>query len=302
MRFPPLLLLICSYAVAFIATPDAKADGKVVLLSSFGSKGKELRLENKLEKIFHRNLGTEFVTKTIHNADQEILFRELNDPSNQAVFWVSHAGFQKSRRQKKAEIKSGIAPSPMILDYRGDDVSPVFKKNHPNLRLLAVMSCNVDQILFNLETANFLSHGKVSGPNTLKKAISKFKKLDTHSRDHQDHKLITEPTAQARLTIQRALPNDAPLNSIRSLRIMQDGKLLGIIPASLPGETIETDIRMDPQMILKPTEIQTGQTMGTDGQNIIFGDISVSVQDHNYRLFTDRDGVPFGKTMRVFLP
>jgi len=73
----------------------------------------------------------------IDRADLHDLAREIKNPENVALFWLSHASDPR-------KILSGGrgAVDPVILDAHGSDVKRLFAGAHPNLRWLSVIACS----------------------------------------------------------------------------------------------------------------------------------------------------------------
>jgi len=302
-----LCLGLAFFSDSTLAQTEVATPNRVVLLTSFASKNKEVRLERRLEKIFKESLTPNYEIVVIHNSDQEVLFRELHNSANKALFWVSHAAFNRSYA-KKSYSKLGatptLAPEQTILDYRKDNVAPLFNHLTTPVDFLAVIGCNTDKILKDLELSHYVAHGKVKGPLELKKAVHRFLKLESHSPSNtlnaNSSKEAADELVSVRIT--RSIPTGANVHHLRSLRVVVNGNILGVISVVAPGKNEEFFIQVPRSLLHFPIEIQSAQSVGTSDQKIIFGEITVQVANNEYRLFTRSDGIPFGKNRRVFLP
>ena len=97
------------------------------------------RISDKFRKILGRS-GLEL--EIIDRANLHDLARELKNPSNVALFWLSHA----SDPRKILQAPLG-ALDPVIQDAHGSDVKRLFAHPHPNLRWLSVIACSSALIL-----------------------------------------------------------------------------------------------------------------------------------------------------------
>lgn len=88
-----------------------------------------LRLESTFRR-FYRHFP-QFDLKVIHLATQEDAWRELHDPLNFGVYWISHASGPEA-----SEVLGGN-----IVDGRGFSVAPIFQDAHHDLRILGILGC-----------------------------------------------------------------------------------------------------------------------------------------------------------------
>ena len=261
----------------------------IVLLTSLPLK--DQKLEKRTEKIFTKRFLNSQDTKLIilHKADQEILFKHLNDPETKALFWVSHgAGVSK-----RPEVLTSV---PMLLDHEGNNVAGVFGKVNPHLRYLAVVGCQSAQILkdilpvsANLKT--YLPAKKIIGEIALKKAIKQFK----DSRFSPVEGLPLSTTETFPITITRSMKSGT--KAFKSFQVHIGGKLAAIFPGSkdLSSQklTIHHPIGNNLKIIL-----ETGQNPGEEEN--YFGEVNVTSDRFSWKLFAKPDGEAFGVSERIF--
>jgi len=283
----------------------------ITLLTSVTHK--KIDIEHKLERIFRNKFKNyPFDLRVVHKADQEILSRELSNSSNDAVFWVSHGAFISPKNLNQS---AGVAPVSMILDYNRDNVAPVFQKLHPNLEFLGIIGCNSKQILETYKEDNvwqssedtppveYISKTKSIAQYALKKAIRKFKKAYKYRnlpKDNVKASYIGYP-----ITITRTLPPDIDSSEIRSLRVMNNGKFLGIMEKIEPGQTMSKTFYIP--IIDKYSqgsfkiEVNTGESVYKEKEKIHFGDLIVENGSSVWTLFAKPTGEAFGINKRMFL-
>ncbi len=193
--FKRLVLGLLIFALAsFVPAPASAAHQKVVLLTSVNTRGLKSffgksyfqnyvqNLEEKFRKQFE---GTSYVIEMVHDADQFDLWSVLHDPTNVAVFWLSHASLSGA-----SSNSFQLLSTHKIIDARGFDITPVFEKVHPNLRFLAVIGCFSADIMNSIPKVShdpkhpdhpflrlFTFHHKVDAKKGLDQAISASKKV-----------------------------------------------------------------------------------------------------------------------------
>ena len=154
-------IFIFIYAQAY--TPN------VVLISSLETpdiwyRSNSWEVEDSLEKIFNSAFEkTDYNIVVIEKATPSDLRRELLNPDNMAVFWVSHAGLENN-------INSGIVNNGTVIDYYANDVVNLFKEIHPNMRFLGLIGCKAKNTI-----NRFYSEGHYDDNENLK--IHSFEKI-----------------------------------------------------------------------------------------------------------------------------
>lgn len=304
------VLLLIFISLSTLASSELSPK-KLVLLTSL--KHERIPIEYNLAVIFKnkfRHWKFPVEIEIIHEADQEILHRELMDGTNDGVFWVSHGSFTK---MKKNNDTGGLSVKPWIFDYRKDNVAEIFSLVHPNIQYLAIVGCNTKSILdyysygensnLNQNLHSFVAKRKVAAQISLKKSIRKFKRL------WKKNLLKKSPMPKAKesyvIDIERFIPTNAPEDKIRPLRVMNGNKLLGVVPKAKPGNYGKIIVgipKISPfakhQLRL---EFSTGESIYTDETDIHFGDIDVSSNDEfSWDVFAKPNGQPFGVNSRIF--
>lgn len=270
----------------------------IVVLTSLPKS--QYKTVKKLNKIALRKLGKESQFDLIikKQADQEDLYRYLNDPETVALFWISHGAFTRV----SASSRSSIRPSAHLLDYKKDNIAKIFQKIHPNIKFLGIIGCNSAQIIKNnsnirkdLET--YIPTKKVIATWAMRKAIRKFAKYSKRSQ----FQFINEDRVKRgyKVTVSRYSTNEGA----KSLKVFVGKKLVGLMPKSKPYEkqrkTFFIPVENTKKSMLKIL-FETGQSAFDKTDH--FGEISLYHNNKEYwELFAKRDGTPFGTNERIFL-
>lgn len=140
-----LLLAICA---SFMAGAQEKA--RIALLTSLDPKdGKAFYNlpgydnNQKIEKEFRKHFDTtSFEIVVTHRATLGDVWSTLHDPKVTAVFFVGHAG-----EETEFGNNHSLSAPAIIADENLNDLKNAFQKVHPNLKYLAVISCNSKSII-----------------------------------------------------------------------------------------------------------------------------------------------------------
>ncbi len=268
----------------------------IVVLTSL--PGSQLKTTKRLNKIIKRKLShfSNLNLIVVNRGDQEVLHNYLNDPETVALFWLSHGGYKTLRSNDL-----GMMPSALLLDFNGDNVSKVFQKIHPNIKFLGIIGCNSSQILspylsMNKEVGSYIPTKKVVATWAMRKAIRKFKKHYSQN----NYESITRPIEKKgyEITIKRISKTAS-----KSLKVFAGKEFIGIIPKSKKNE-FQEKIFFIPAVKMQKRKMkitfESGQSAFDATDN--FGDISLM---HNqatfWKLFSKRDGTPFGTNERIYL-
>lgn len=220
---------------------------KSPIRSFFCSHSYLSKLEDKFRQQFKH---TNYEVQVTHGADQYHLWKELHDPRNVAVFWLSHSGVAITGG--KEGQASGVMGFQKVSDIEGYDLAPVFQKIHPNLRFLAMIGCDSQSVIDRLEIgkSDLLRvigfHGKIDAKKGLKQAMFEAKSV-LSSPDVlagyppvcsrvpgyrvRAHRLFSEPSSYFTEPDQKTvfLPH-------RSARVMADGQIVAVFPKPRPQE------------------------------------------------------------------
>lgn len=267
------------------------------------------RFSNKVYHKLIRNGFSEEDFSITQDADQHTLYQSLNDPQTQALIWISHGATPRLSRKMKRQIANGagngMSAQPELVDYRGDNVAPVFKKYSKNIRYVAVVGCNSQEILDYVGSGiatddaieKYIPTKKIIAQFAIRKVIKQLSNIE----------LLDSTTAepmepiQNTISITRTIPSDADSDLIRPLRIMIGNELMGVLPALQAGETRTWQIPVSEDKI-KQVKLETGQNIMTDPTKINFGDLKITLPDQtSMKIFSKTDGTPFGLNFRLFI-
>jgi hypothetical protein len=272
-----------------------------VLLTSL--KKSESHVANNLASIFKKKLRRHpFILKIIHNADKEILHKELISNQNIAVFWVSHGAFNSRRGGS-----DGIGLVPLILDFQKENVASLFSMINPQIKFLGVIGCNTEQILgyykneekSETNLISYVSKRKSVATFAFKKALRKFTRA-WRKRKLQESPLIVQSGISIKIT--RSATHSE--KDLPALIIENDGKFLGVLPSLISGEESSYDILLPIPENFQYTKskfhikLKTGVSSMIKEKSNIFGAIKI---ENEWSLFTKPDGTPFGNQSRLFL-
>jgi len=292
-----LIFLILLFSASALATE------KLVLLTSLDPdknrpplRSKSWDINKKLEEIFYKKLTPYHAKrdqiKIIHFATISDLTRELADPENKAVFWVSHSNGSDANSAFDQNI---------VVDYQGKDLSEGFQNPSSKLSYLGFVGCranflverNIKQGLMsnNEFLKTYSSTKKVDARRALKKAIGNY--LYHHFQGNlKVSQKNCEQVERQRITIRRTLPlvlTDG--QEITDVKILQRDKLVGIFSKALPGEIQEMTIELGVGQ--KKRDYKLVLDSGIASNQVAMGQFEVLETD--YKVFSKRDGTPLGK-------
>ena len=288
-NFILLIAIVCSQALW------AK---NIILLSSLPQE--DIRTTLKVKKLFNKKLfGLEDHNLIyIDKADQEVIYRYLNDPETMALFWLSHGGFKRIRGNSNSAIK----PTPILFDHNKDNVAKAFQKIHPNIKYISIIGCNSAQILAGTlekrpDLGYYVPTKKVVATWAFRRAIRRFKK---HFWNVKYNYLLEEVVQEGvKIKIERTVSQDS-----KSLKVLAGKQLIGILPKlkSSESQIFEYYIPYTENLSKRDLKIvlSSGQA-ATDATNN-FGDIVITSSDrHMWKIFAKPNGEPFGVNERIFL-
>ncbi len=286
--------------------PTAQAQPVKVLISISKEKLSH-RFSNKMIKQLYKRGVSESDYKITQNADQFTLFQALNDPETQALIWISHGATTRLSRKMKLNLSGtrGMSAQPELVDFRGDNVAPVFKKYSQNIRYVSVIGCNSKEILdyvesdlaTNDEIDKFILNKKIIAQFAIRKAAKQIAKFELN-RTTTAQPIEMDESA---IRITRSIPANAHSENIRPLRVMIGSELIEVLPALAPGQTKSWFIPISNTQI-KQVKLESGQNIMTPNENIQFGDLKIILPDlTEMKLFAKTDGTPFGLNFRLFI-
>jgi len=297
-----VILLLCLFSVSVLG-----AD-KLVLLTSLDPdknrpplRSSSWNINQKLENIFYDKLTPYHTSrdniKIIHFATLSDLDRELSDPENKAIFWVSHSN---------GDNGNGALDKNIIVDFQGKDISEAFQHPSKQLNYLGFVGCNVDYMVKDFKAKGHMSNNenlmtysssrKVDARRSLKKSIGHY--LYHHFENNlksSDKKC--EQVKRINLTIKRTLPIDMNGKKyITDIKVLQRDHLVGVFPKGIPGDVQEIDVSLLPGESLVDYKLVFDS--GIASNEILMGKFEVLNTD--YQVFSTRSGRPLGRGRYVF--
>lgn len=286
---------------------DTASAQPVRVLISISKDRISQRFSNKVYYKLVKNGFAEEDFSITQDADQYTLYNTLNDPQTQAVIWISHGATPRLTRKMKRQLNggTGMSAQPELVDYRGDNVAPVFKNYSNNIRYVAVIGCNSREIL-DYVGSGLATDDSIEKYIPTKKIIAQFairrvvKQLAQIELLDSTTAVPMEPVQNA-LTITRSIPADADGELIRPLRVMIGNDLIGVLPALSPGES-RTWILPVSDANIKQVKLESGQNIMTPAEKINFGDLKITLPNQSVmKPFSKTDGTPFGLNFRLYI-
>ncbi len=267
------------------------------------------RLEHKVTRQLEKKGFNKSEYRIRENADQYLLHQTLMNTETKALIWISHgATARMTRKMKRSSTNAGgMSAIPELIDYRGDNVAPVFKNYSTSLKFISIIGCNSKQILDYVQSGisnddeiiKLIPDRKIIAQHAIRKTITTL--ANQKINNDTNHTGSDQTEASTHLTIKRFIPISTVKQSIRSLRVMNGSELLGVIPVVEPGETKTFRINVKNTMI-RQIQLESGQKILTPSHQIEFGELEVGLTEGKvFQLFTKNDGTPFGVNFRVFL-
>jgi hypothetical protein len=234
-----------------LEAPGWAAQQKIVLLTSVDtktipnllSKSRAKTYIPKLAYLFQKEFeSSKYIIEIVHEADQFDLWKVLHDPTNIAVFWLSHASLSESE-----VLGEQILRTHKILDSRGFDITPVFEQIHPNLRFLAVIGCFSSKILASLPEITddlkvidrpylrlFTFHNKIEAKKGLRQAIAESKRVLDIPEIRLGFRLPCEKKKGYRVKVEREFSPDPGISYRPAGRVMMSTEVLDVFPEFNP--------------------------------------------------------------------
>ena len=284
----------------------ASANPVRVLISISKDKTSE-RFSHQVFKKMIKNGFADDEFSITEDVDQFALYQALNDPETQALIWISHGATPRLSRKMKRQSSSpmGMSAQPELVDYRGDNVAPIFKKYSSSIKYVAVIGCNSQQILDYVDSDldsdeninTYIPSKKVIAQWAIRKSIRQLSNIDLNDVSTAQ----TYDPNQPILELTRSLPMNAPAELIRPLRVMIGSELIGVLPAIQPGET-KTFYLPVTQSGIKQIKVESGQNIMTPIEEVYFGELQITLPNKvTMKAFSKSDGTPFGLNFRLYI-
>jgi hypothetical protein len=303
----------------------ATARPNVVLLSSLETPkiwyhSKKWKIEKTLNKIFYKRFkksGLNIIIK--EKVDQETLRKELLNPKNIAVFWVSHA-------KDNQDITSGVSSDAAIVDYYGVDVKDHFKNIHPNMRYVGLVGCNAKNLLQEYRDEGHYSNNKdllihsfdkkVDARIGLRKSIRKSakqigklkKRLLATPRvigyasvfdEFNDSKACMSTQKGFKINVTRELKEDSPVVAIKA----QD-KILHVFPQGKAGDIQNAEVYIQAPLaeISRNTfKITVDTNLFSNMTKLYLGNFDFNADwNGDWKIFAKRNGIPLGVSKNLY--
>ncbi len=297
---------------------------RVVLLSSLDTPkiwyhSKDWEIEEPLEKIFLKHFkksGYEIVIK--EKVDQETLWKELHNPENIALFWVSHA-------KEQTQLTDGISNDAAVVDYYGNDVKDLFKNVHPNMKFLSLVGCNAESLINNYKSSGEYSNNpnlrvhsfdkKIDARKGLRKSIkASAKSLGFYKNTFgKGGQIYSTPEVQNsfssniaclakeevfEISIERYTNQAGP-----SVALKINSKILTMLPKSAAGELNNYKFFVPSSLIKSPSDLKItiDSNQFYSSERIELGEFTITPVNFlgKWKLFAKKDGTPIGITKNL---
>lgn len=289
------------------------ASSKVAVLISIENpdhrpfyRSKNWSLSQDLREYFERKMGTTpFEIVFFKQATQEVLYRELSNPDNIAVFWISHATSFNSNN-------SGLGFDDTIIDSTGHNVKEIFQLIHPGMKYLSVLGCKALPILKGIKAAGFYQNNKdliiyAKDKNIIAKKEIKNSILDFKNRFTlvENNSTLCLERKGLPLKITRTIPHDLSKRMTEtSLKILHRGKLLGLFPKGKSGDVQFLTVYLSPENISKPSDLKIviDSGMVSKDKNMLLGSMNIQSDAFSgfWEPFTDSNGEILGVTQNIY--
>jgi hypothetical protein len=278
---------------------------RVLLLTSVDAPQDYLDdLENNILRFFKHD---EYILNAEHYANADRIHRALTSGLFTAIIYVSHGSY----------FNGGFLPidQSKLYDLETRDISSLFKKVHPNLKYLGIVSCYGNKFVKSLRKSGKLTNKSIQidsfdGLIDANKGVSKltykaYKRLNKKDIiDGYYNSCQKEQGFKIRLT-----PLEMPQEQKQSpIMVNLRGQLLGVIPPEEFGQTKEffvnsNDIKS--KVDLKVILSNGCQNCSKDATKFPLGKYQISLISENenqgkWELFAKRDGTPFGVSQNIY--
>lgn len=288
------LLILAAVVTLSLPLPAFSGQKTVVLLTSVHVNLWNGLIHRKFEHIFNHRFGDSgYQVRINQEADQSTLWKELHNPDNVAVFWLSHAGVGISN-------SAGIAAPNIIVDRDGYDLAPVFREIHPNIRYVGVIGCNSEAVIEKIREGlpqnpslqiDAFDH-KVNAKKALRASIETAKTwLRKHAADAVDPALCV-----ARTGFKLDITRDQAVS--RPIRIENQGITLGMLGRDETAVTVHASSADTKglKLVMDAGDAALSANPGTLGRYTI---AASGISGGNWVLFANESG-PIGVTRYIY--
>ncbi len=263
----------------------------------------------RIESVFTESLkASGYKLDVRHFADQNDLWKALQDPNVAGVFWVSHAGASGSVNK----FTSGFSD---IIDQYGYDISPAFQGINDNIGFLGLIGCDSKKVFAQRSLSPIRADDNpikvtsfdatVDAIKGLKTAISEFKKFDKNKQLLNKQKICRRNFSYP-VVVNRNIPLDEKDLRHPSVRIeTSSGKVLGTFPKAFPGDTQSLTVHLDSESANDNFNfyVNAGNNAGLRNDEISIGDFEFQAGwegQATWRVLNNPQGKPMGITRHYY--
>jgi hypothetical protein len=273
---------------------------------------KDWSIHKKLIQTFHKKENfltlNNFTVKVYEGATQVELRKELLNPDNVGIFWVSHSS-------KNEELGHGVNARSSVVDINGNDVKKIFRHVHPNLRYLALIGCKAKPMIerftglkayeFNSWLDIFSKDKEIDARAGMRRAVRAANVIFSNFKD-QELQGVCPKKFGLPIKINRYIPEDADINKLHSVRIETREAVLGVFTKGKPGETQTITTYLPYVKEGKASDYKilanSGAPKSIGRHNIELGRFEiVSEWGGSWKLFADKYGNPLSFTHHIFI-
>jgi hypothetical protein len=273
----------------FLLLEAFAGDQVSVLVSVAGKSGPLFNREETSQRLieqFRKHYKQDLRLNIIPAATQAELHRELTNPQNEAVFWISHAN--------SSTEDAGLQSSSVILDVEGNNVKDLFQKVHPDIKFLGVLGCRTAPILDafrakgyysdNNETVFYAREKKINGMKEIRRAIEALGKIAPQTS-------ATCPQKEGhKITISRIIGS----KNAKSLKVMNRDKFLGLFPKGETGDRQTLTVYLPTPSSVHDLKLLI-DAVPRDEISIVS-----DIFDGEWRVFADQNGRAIGVNQHIY--
>lgn len=201
------------------------------------------------------------------DATQEELYNHLNSEETVALFWISHSAAGKTI----GEIPT-LQTKPIIVDSYNRNVTALFQKISPSIKILALIGCESNAALQSLQNAGYNDNlpdlefftfaEKIYLPESID-SIIKVTKPKLTNLFNVSNQPATEVNTENDLHIEVSRPADTVVHD--SIQIFFNNRLITVLPPTSPNseQKVTLSLPFDPNLKNKLV-FKTGFTYTTN--------------------------------------
>lgn len=259
----------------------------------------------KMEKVFREQFkNSQYNLQVKHLANQYDVWQILRSPENAAVFIMAHGGLSVNA------FDPTKAPSSIIVDRAGFNMTPVFQGINPNLKFLGLLGCYSSGLFDQIKNSSLVVksvEGKILAYDWVETLREMMKaSLDTIGNSQLVSAQSCQKSKGYELKIVRKIPSSDINKAFPAVRVEVDKKVLAVFPPANPGDVSEHIVfipKAQVQLQKKNLRIilTTGANGGVTSDDLKLGEFEFypTWDNAEWLLQTDNNGVPIGVTQQV---